>query len=268
MSILSMNDLAAAFERRQLLRIQKASEVAEGAGTFHSLWKTAGYPASGATPPSGNGEVPTRTTTGALRFVNPGGTRQLYVGGLRIQGATIAGFTLYDRLWHNSGFVGNVATLQSIGSPPVLPARAPANGVGVELWAEFYTAIGATGATLTALYTNQLGTSGRSATYAHPANAESVGQMVRFNLDSGDSGVRTVASVQWSISTGTAGDFGLVLLAPIAEVDVTVVNQGQSSDVFQGGMGKVGIDACLALQVLCSTTNTGLVISSLTLIEN
>jgi hypothetical protein len=255
--IASRDDFYAALGRSRSIRCQKASQTAEGAATWHSLWKAIGNPAAGSTPPTGNGAVPTRATAGAHGQPNATGGRYLYLLGLAAQGATVGTLLVYDRLWHNSAFDCNIATLQSIASPPTLPNRPDATGDGVELWGEFYTAPGATGATFTAVYTNEAGTGSRSATYTHPANAESVGQMVPFILQAGDFGVRTVASLQLSLGTGSVGDFGLVLLRPIAEIDITLVNTPNFRDVVQVGMPRIYDDACLAAQVFCSTTNTG-----------
>jgi hypothetical protein len=255
-SIDTLDDLAAAFGRKQWRRLRKATQTAEGAGTYHSLWKAAGFPAAGATPPTGDGAVPTNATTGAIPLVAPGGSRKLFLGLLSLQGGTAGRFTVYDRLWHNSGFSMNITTLQSIATPPTL-TRPDALGAGVELWGEVYTAGGATGSTYTAIYTNQDGTGSRSATYVQPANALSVGQMVPFDLQAGDTGVRTVASLQLSVATGVAGDFGLVLLRPVASLALQTANIEQFRDFFQLGGPKIDTGACLAIQVLCSTTNTG-----------
>ena len=77
--------------------IYKASQTAEGAGTFHSLWKAAGIPAAGATPPafgSGSGYVPTRATTGALGQANPTGNR--YLANVNVSCSTIGSLIIYD----------------------------------------------------------------------------------------------------------------------------------------------------------------------------
>ena len=52
---------------------QKASQTAEGAATWHSLWKAGLIPVAGATPPvftAGSGYTPTDATTGAFPFTN------------------------------------------------------------------------------------------------------------------------------------------------------------------------------------------------------
>lgn len=267
MSIQSVNDLAAAFDRSQRWEFNKASATSEGAGVFHSLWKVAGFPAAGATPPTGNGAVPTAATLGAFPVASAGGSRVAKMLFASLQGATLGRLTFYDRLWHNSGFVCNSVAAQTIASPPVL-TRPDALGAGVELWGEFYTAPGATAGTWSVSYTNQDGTPGQIATYSKPANAETVGQAVRFTLAAGDTGVRTVESLTLDISSGSAGDFGLVLARPLASIGVTQVNVEAIRDAFQLGMPLLEDDVCIAMRVLCSATNTGAINGALIVGEN
>ena len=265
MAIDTMDKLIAAMpgQHRHLF---KASQTSEGAGTWHSLWKAAGSPGAGSTPPTGNGQVPTRLTAGAITLVNPAGANKLYLARFSVAGATAGTVILYDRLWHNSGFNGNIITAQTVATPPTL-TRPDANGADVEIWGEVYTAMGATASVFTVTYTNQDGTTGRSASYSMPANALSVGQLFPFTLQAGDTGVRTVTQVQLSIATGTVGDFGLVLLRRVAEIPMTIVNVLGDRDAFALGMPELYTDAGLALQVLCTTTNTGNVLGAVEFIE-
>ncbi len=156
--------------------IYKANATSEGAGTWHSLWKVAGIPAAGATPPafgSGSGYVPTRAMTGALGQANPVGNR--YLANVNLSASVVGSLIIYDRLWACSGFGTVVTTAQNVVTGGTLPAgRTPVGASDVELWLEVYTAPGATGATWTITAPDGGGTS-RAYTYTHPANAESVG---------------------------------------------------------------------------------------------
>lgn len=260
------DDLIAALPG-QVDMINKASQTAEGAGTWHSLWSAAGFPAAGAVPPAigAGGGVPTRLTTGAFP-INNAASPPLNLLRAEIAGSTLGTLILYDRLWHCSGFVGNVTTLQSITSPSAVN-RPNTNGDDVELWGEVYTAMGATGSVFTATYTNQAGTGSRSATTTQPANALSVGQMVPFILAAGDTGVRSVQSLQLSISTGTAGNFGLTLLRRVCQIPITTANVGAVADAFALGKPTIAVDACLAMMVMCTATNTGQLFGQLNLGE-
>lgn len=266
MAITTLDDAIAG--ARPPRRMLKSSATSEGAGTWHSLFLLAGYPGAGATPPAytaGSGYTCSRTTQGAIPFDNPvsGETRLMRLSAV---GATAGMLTVYDRLWTCSGLTTAAAATLPITTPGTIPSR-DANGAalgdGVELWGEVYTAPGAVGATWTVSYTNQAGTPGRTATYTHPANAESVGQMFPFTLQAGDTGVRAVASFTTSISSGTAGSIGLTLLRPIASIPITTVNLGAVLDMLALGAPNLYDDSCLAAMVQCSTTNTGIVSADL-----
>lgn len=263
MAITTENGLIAALTGGQRYSFHKASLAAEGAGTWSSLWKVAGFPPAGANPPAfsaGSGYIPTRTTTGAFPITNA--TTDAYLGKLSAQGATVGTLIVYDRLWACSGFLTNDATERSVTTPGTLTAaRDPNNGLDVEPWLEVYTAPGATGATWTLKGTDAAGNTTRTWTYTHPANAESVGQMAPF-FPGGASpaaqlGCRVVTSFQCSGTSGTAGDIGVTLLRRLAEIPLTLANVGTVLDAISLGLPFVPDDACLAFMVQCSTTNTG-----------
>ena len=263
MAITTEDQLVAALVNGNKFPILKASATSEGAGTLHSLWKVTGNPAAGVNPPlfsAGSGYIPTRTTQGAFPFTNP--TNDAYLGKLGAQGGTIGTLIIYDRLWACSGFGTVVLTEQTITTPGTLtPARDPNNGADVEPWLEVYTAPGATGATWTFKGTDADGNANRTWTYTHPANAESVGQMMPLYPGGASPasklGCRVPTSFQASASSGTAGDIGVTLLRRLAEIPLTAANVGIVLDAFALGLPDVYDDACLAMMVQCSTTNTG-----------
>lgn len=271
MAITTQDGLVAGLVNGQRFTLMKASQTAEGAGTWHSLWKAAGQPPAGASPPAftaGSGYSPTRTTLGAFPFANP--TNNAYVGRVGLAGATLGTLIIYDRLWACSGFLWNTASTQTVTTPGSLPSgRDPNNGADVEPWLEVYTAPGATAATVTMTGTDADGNTGRTWTYAHPANAESVGQMMPMQIGTASKlGCRAVASLALSISTGTAGDVGVTLLRRLAEIPITSVNIAQVLDAFALGMPEVYDDAALAMMVQCTTTNTGQLLGLLSLAKD
>lgn len=242
----------------------KASATSEGAGTFHSLFLVAGQPGAGSTPPAytaGSGYTCSNSTAGAIPFTNPSsGETELFK--LAAAGSTLGSLIVYDRLWTCSGLTTAAAATLNITTPGALPSRdagGTTDGVGVELWGEVYTAPGATGATWTCTYTNSAGTGSKTATYTHPANAESVGQMFRFTLAAGDVGVRSVQSFTTSGTSGTAGSIGITLLRRLAILPFTAANVAQVLDMGALGMPRLYDGTCLALMVLCSATNTGVI---------
>ena len=274
MTIDTPDKVDAALAGGQVVPIIKISATSEGAATFHSLWKVTTVPGSGATPPAytaGSGYVPTKATVGALyNFTNPvsGETRIMQAG---LVGATVGTVWIYDRIWHCSGF-GTVATsAQACSAPGSLPGgRDPNNGLDVFPFGEVYTVPGATTAVWYINGTDANGSTGRTWAYTHPANAETAGQMVQF-LPGGSApattlGIRVVNSFAAASTSGTAGDIGITLVRRLTPpLPLSIVNVSTDRDYAQLGRCVVGDDACLALQVMCSATNTGLIQGSIVL---
>ncbi len=270
--ITTEDGLIAALVAGERFNFHKASQTAEGAGTWHSLWKAAGFPAAGASPPAfsaGSGYIPTRSTQGAFPFSNP--TNNAYLGKLAAQGATVGTLIIYDRLWACSGFSTASVAAQNVTTPGSLTAgRDPNTGDDVEPWLEVYTAPGATGATWTLTGVDSAGNTGVTWTYTHPANAESVGQMMPFVLGGTavNRGIQQVTSLTCSVSSGTAGDIGITLVRRLAEVPLTLANVGTVLDAIALGLPEVFDDACLAMMIMASTTNTGVLNGTLQLAKD
>lgn len=270
------SDLIAGQRNGQWPEIAKGSVTSEGIGTYQSLWKAAGMPAAGANPPlfsAGSGYVPTSATAGAIPFSNPVAPAITVLSNIIMEFATAGSLMICDRLWACSGFATNTANLQSITTPGVLPSgRDPFNGSDVIPMLEVYTAPGATGATCTVTGTDALGNTNRTWTYTHPANAETVGQMVQL-LPGGASpaavlGMRVPVSLQWSGTTGGAGDVGITLIRFLANVTTNANQSMRDKGPFDLGLRRVYDDSCLMMRMLCSATNTGLINGRICLAQN
>lgn len=253
---------------RPQYQINKPTSTSEGAGSWQSLWKLAGMPAAGATPPAytaGSGYVPDRTTAGALGQANAAGGNELRAVSLEASSTTAGKLIICDRLWACSGFVTNSTALQSITTPGTLTTARLQGGVAdysdVELWLEVYTAPGATGATWTVVADDGAGASG-SYTYTHPANAETINQMMPLNPPAGAAaGVQIPTSFQCSVSSGTAGNIGITVLRRIATITMpgSVASLGAFKGALDLTLARVRDDACLANMIFCTTTNTGVI---------
>lgn len=264
MAISTMDQLVAALAVGQQKRFYKVSQTAKTAGTWTSFWKTAGEPGGGGNPPTGAGEVPTSSTPGAIPWTNPAGSDVAYLA--RLQGMVSAQsgiVVLADRLWHNSGLVGNVNSLQTINGVSV--ARPDSVGDNNELWLEWYTATGSSQVNITVTYTNQSGSTSTStcAFFSAPV----AGQMIPVPLAVGDSGVRDVQSVQLSASSGIAGNFGVTILRRLGEILCPVPASGDTLDAFALGLPQIDPDACLYLFMLANATSTGDIKGGLTIIK-
>lgn len=245
--------------------VMKAAWSGEGAGTYFSLWKIIGDPVAGANPPAfnaGSGYVPTKATTGALPIADaPSGETQ-HVLRLTMNNSTAMTIYLEDVLWQCSGFNTTVTPgAQTITTPGTLPSgRDPKNGADVFPWLEVYTAPGATGATWTLTGTDANGNAGVTWTYTHPANAESIGQMMPLLPGTATCrGIRVPTSLTCSASSGTAGNVGLNLRRKVTTAHVTAANITSLLDVLATGKQRVYDDSCLAFRVHCSASASGII---------
>jgi len=252
MAITTKDGLIAASKSK--IRFRKQSRTADAAAVFCSLWTIGDDPIAGATPPTGSGEAPTSATQGAMKITEVGGGADIVVGRALISMATLGSVILYDRLVHTSGLSGTVTTAQTVNTAALTRYT---SGVGVEIFIEHYTATGASAATLTVNYTNQDDAAKTTsiAFYASPL----AGLMQLVPLAAGDTGAKSVQSVQLSATTGTAGDFGITLIKTITELAPDTAGAGKVFGPFAVGIPAIQPSACLATMVLTSTTSTGII---------
>jgi len=234
----------------QVVPITK-STTGGGAGNWYGLWALAGSPV-GALPSSGlSGNVPTSATAGGVPFVNPTAPALTYLA--RVTGSGIGAtsaqstyFSIYDRLWQNSGLSSTLITAQTVNS--VALTRPDALGAGVEAWWQVYAAMGAGTPTVTLSYTDQDGTAGNSASSGALGSAMAIRLAGQFTLAAGDTGVRSIQS--WTASaTFTSGTIGLVLrrhVAAFALLNVSLVTQ---LDAVALGLPRVYDSACLEVMM-------------------
>jgi hypothetical protein len=174
---------------------------------------------------------------------------------------------LYDRLLTIGGFSATTTTAQTVGST----LTRNTGGVGNQIWVEIYTAIGSTGTTITASYTNQSAASGQTTlatTFGGTGFAEAQ-RLIVLPLASGDTGVQACASVTVLASTLTAGAFGVTIAQPLLQVPIGVTGVGGMRDLIMNGPGilQISSGACLSLAWFASSTTAPVVMGSLNFIE-
>jgi hypothetical protein len=263
MAITKMDDLVFALVAGDVRTFNKAAVASLAAGQRHSLWNVSGNPGAAATPPTGNGGIPTSATAGAIPFVNAGAGGNNYLGFVAASAGQSGSLILYDRIYHNSGMSATTTGAGTALSPAAL-TRAT-NGIGVEAWIQIYTAFGAaTAATLTLTYTDQDGNTGQTGTIAKPASAGDVGEMWGpMAFASGDYGVRAITNYSWS-ATQTSGDFGLVLVKKIITIPMATTNVPAVFNAFSSGLREIEDGACLALMTEVNATTMGPILGELT----
>lgn len=214
------------------------------AGRHASLWRYDGQPSGGATPTTV--AVPDNTTPGGLLQTDPSGGRQKFLVSGFACGPAAGTLILYDRLLHIGGKDGTVITAQTVGGS----LTRYTSGVGNIAFIEIYTTIGATTRTVTMSYSNTVPTSGQTSTAVTIGNTgfREDTRAIMLPLASGDLGVSAVASVTLSATTGTAGNFGVVVGHPLAYFNISGIGVPGGRTWAQGlpGLPEILTDACLA----------------------
>lgn len=173
---------------------------------------------------------------------------------------------LYDRVWSCSAMVGNVATAQTVVSFPTL-TRPDANGEGLEIWIECYTATGSTASNVTVQYTNSAGVSGRNTVSTAHITSMPANRMYQVPLQSGDTGVRSIQSLTLSVSTGTAGSIGVTLMRRLSSISSPVPNVGQTMDFTQLGLPQIYDNSAISFINQGTTITSGIIMGAFNVIQ-
>lgn len=251
-------------------RLQKTSLATVGvANTWYSAWPWTGYPSAGAYGGTAlNAQQCTDTTAGAIWHrgnVSADTKHLLWLGALAAAATAVPGtLILYDRLLYYPGINMIVTTNQALVNGVALPRYT--TGDGVRAWLEVTTAIGTGTGVMTfgtSGYTNQAGTTGRqhgqtvntvasSAIARVPHSGTAVNMWNPFlPLESGDTGLRSAQSIQFTTAHATSGTCALVLGKLLASLPLPAVNVWSERDfMFQiANLPRIYDGACLSFLV-------------------
>lgn len=237
------------------------------AGRPYDLWTTAA-PVGVAPTTAVN---PDRTTAGALEFQNPNTytvgidiiTNDLQVVGARFSSLAPGQYLICDRQAHMGGLSGTVTTAQTCG---ISASGRNSTGVGCFLGVTIYTQIGTTATTIMADYYDAGASSRQTATVAIGGTGfREANRLILLPLDpaASDLGCTYVPQVTLAGTTGTAGNFGVMLFRPLFAIlvpDGSGVTQaaGFITGYTCGGLPKIPVDACLfAVAISMSTSAAG-----------
>lgn len=249
-------------------RVAGAAAANTISGRLTSLWEYEGSPSHGGVSPT-TVAVPDNTTAGGLKQTDPGGSRKKRLLGMQVGASTVGTLLLLDRLLHKSGLSGTVTTAQGVGG--TLTRYTGAESVGNMVFVEIYTQIGTTGTTAVINYTDQDGNSATSPAFGIGAtnNREAQRLIGPIPLAAGDTGVRAVADIDLVASTGTAGDFGIIIARPLLAVGLGGAGVGGMRDLLGGlpEIQEIKPDACLMLAWLAAGTAPPRMMGSVSMIE-
>lgn len=169
--------------------------------------------------------------------------------------AVPATLMLVDMEGYYPGIDMNVNTAQTLVGTPTL--RSP-NGAGVRAYLAVTATTGATAHNLSMSYTNQAGTAGRTLPVTVACTASAIVPHITHSgvaannygpflpLASGDSGIRSVQTVQLSASSGS-GTAALVLCRPLAQITISVSGLMTEKDLLNQipSLPRIPDGACL-----------------------
>ena len=247
--------------------LDKASIASQAAGNYVSMWRATGQPGQGAVPTTA--AVCTTALTGAMGFAQQTAPATSYGAYMEVvTGNSAMTVEIHDRIAHMGGLNGTLTTAQTVGidlSPLLSTSNVgvrigDANYSDVQWWLEWYTATGSTAATATVAVTYGDGTSG-NLTAISLAATRPAGFMVSLNalIPAASSGkyIRAVNTVTLSVTTGTAGSFGVTATRIRMASMCPVANLKTISNWADLGFPEIGNSACLFPVVLTSTTSSG-----------
>jgi hypothetical protein len=261
MSISNLAAYKAALTNQQQIVLMNFSAVATAVfpGRPIDMWKYT-LPDVGATPTTQ--AIPTNATVGALVTTIPSANQLSIVGATLSSsarpidtatnfGAQPVTMLICDRLSHQGGLSTNTGGAQTTNLPTAALTRYT-TGDGVMIGLTVYANNFSTSASVTASYTNQANTSGRTAisTDVGPSDPSNVGRIFMLSLQTGDTGVRSVESVTITGGVAANGTFGVTLFKPLYMITADEFNgnapvAGFISGKTGGGIPKIEANACL-----------------------
>lgn len=240
------------------------------ASRWTDVWAAAS-PSWGTGAAFGAAINPARNASGAMGQYD-GGSTSLRLLGARLQSGSAGTLYVVDRLAHSGGCVGNVATPQTAGLPTAALTRYT-SGENVIAFLRIASAIGSTATTFSVSYTDQDGVGGNASPLADIGGTGllEANRLIPIPLAAGDRGIRSVESITFTATTGTAGDVGILLCRPLMAFPIRVGSEPMIFD-FLGSMGGALPDlidgTCLGWLWYASTTSTGIIDHNYTLGED
>lgn len=254
MSIITLDEVIEGMQ--PLNPIIKVGVTMEAIGLSNSHFYSAGSPGAAVAPSPGVNGAALTTYAGQIPFTNPVSGNS-YLASVVIGASQACTILVCDRLWHNSGLSVTSTSSQGITSP-TWPARdrdGTTNGAGLLCGIEWSAAGGSGVPVVTLGYTNQNGTSGRTATIT-AVTTPLVGTFERFGLQAGDTGIRSIQSYQAN-ATRTSGTFHLVVYRVLAVITLPLANVAGVIDAITGGFPRLYDNTVpFLIQIPSATTAT------------
>lgn len=255
----------------------KSATGADYTGYWYCTSKDAGFPGAWSVGTPGiNGRVTDGTQSadnGCIPIKNPT-IGANYLTEIQMAAGVNHSHLFFDVLWVNSGIAVTTTTLQAISSP-TLPAR-DVNGTtdGEGCMIGMITTTANTNAAVinntTVTYTNSKGVTGRTATLSAIVGSQIpatpvIGTMIWFNLQSGDTGVRSIQGITLGTSLG-GGAVSLIIARDIATIGTTIANVSAQKVIGNPGI-RLYNSSCLLHCYLASAATATFCSGEFTIME-
>jgi hypothetical protein len=249
--------------------INKTGTAPESQGQYYCWAKDSGTPGAWSPGTPGlAGRVTDGTTAadaGCARIPNAGAGQTKFLTDLSCAATVAQTAFVFDLLLVNTGIVVTTTTAQTLNTV-TLPARdRDGTTAGLDVRAALLITTATTNAgaipSIAISYTNSDGVAGRTATIpSYPATAV-LGTLVPFDLQAGDSGVRSVQTITLG-NTLTSGAISLILYRTLAFVGQPAANFGVQTPARSGARLYNG--ACILAFSLASGTGASTINLQLT----
>lgn len=265
MAVTTLDGIVAGLQPQQ--QFLKVTGTMEAAGVLHSLFYASGMPGAAVAPSPGTAGAALTTYAGQIPYTNPVSGNG-YLARLSCRAGIAGTLIIADRLWHNSGLNVATTTAQNFSSAtwPARDLNGSTNGesvlVGIEASGATTNAGAVTNTTMA--YVNSTNTGGtRTATMASWPATAAAGTFVPFQLQAGDTGVRSISSVTLGTSYG-GGVIHVVAYRVLAQIGVPVAGAGFELDALSLGMPRLFDNTVPFLLWLPSATTTHTVAGEVT----
>ena len=256
----------------------KSGTAADVAGCWYCTSKDSGFP--GAWSPGTPG-IDGRTTDGTqpadygcIPMPTQAWYGERFLTGVQLASSVAHSHMFFDVLWVNSGISVTNTALQTISSPS-LPSRDLnsafyGEGCTIALLTTTANTNASAIANTTVTYTNSKGASGRTARLTAIAGSQIpaspvVGTIVWFNLEGGDTGVRSIQGITLGTSL-VAGAVSLMICRPIATIGTLVANVASQKEIGEPGIS-LGVGVCMLHCYLASAITATFCTGDLTIME-
>jgi len=258
MAISSVDGWFAASKQRVLML--KTGTVTTVAAQPFSLFAANGNPGAGtlAVGNTTTGVLFTDATAGCPTINAFGGGATGYLANGKFSNDRAGGMILYDRIWGAGAISLTTLATTTFSSQPSIAARLPATDYElVEILIELTTTVSATATTITATYTNEAGTTGRSVPVAQSVNGFTTPRIIALPLAAGDRGVQKIESVTVGGTVASAGAFNIIIARRLARFDIRVANAQDTQGWDIMGAPQIYADSALWMVSQPDGTSSG-----------